>query len=1722
MYTAMNTRNTRELAAPTAPVGLNASRTQMLEINESIQTDTGKVYRSAVRSKVWSFIAVMLGLLALGSSTVAQTSTPLTIDCPPNRTNWLCGVSSFAFVSYSLPTTTGSCPTNAIVTCTPPSGGTFILGTTTVSCRATNSCRQSATCNFNITVVRDTVPPVIQCPTNRIVWLCGTASTARVSFTLPSATDNADSNVVVSCSPTPNSSFPLGTSTVTCTATDDCTNRTTCTFTVTIARDTTPPVIQCPPSINGTACSASGAVATYPTPTATDNADFNVAVACSPVSGSVFPLGSTTVTCTATDNCTNQTACTFLVRVTRDTTPPVITCPSNRLVWTCSPTGTVENFNTPTATDNLDATPTVACSPPSGSVFPLGTNIVTCTATDDCTNRSICSFTVTVRPPLLYDGLCHTPLGLAVLNVNTNDELEISGFGTSGRDGVRIDLGESQGLRWSINLPAGDVDGRDFLIWQRGGSPAGADVPISNMAYTFKQGRLTVTPSATSYEFKLLLRGEVVHRQTGRSGSFDIPECHHVEQEHCVGEEFAGINPRLPYCINFLTVECDWDTTTGPVRADALVVTPEDPLPPFTAITSIEILGRNLPVLTLHTERLLMFGSPEQPSIPHRALGQARLVAEDGTLTLADLGPSGMDGARIELGERQGLRWRMENPPGLPEGDMDIEVLGRTAAGAEVPIRRISHHYRSGRTSVTPGTGPYEFKLLLRGQVVFQQAGRTGDVDIPECHHVENEHCVGDPFAGWSPFVPYCLNVLTIECDWETPAGPVRADTLVLTPEDPVPSVTAISAVQILGRNVRNLPVLKLHEERVLTFSGSELELACPSNITSRTCSTNPVPVSFPPPVVSGGTCTLPASVVCVPSSGSLFPPGVTTVQCTATNVCGERAVCSFTVTVLADTTPPVITCPTNRTVTTSNPLGAPLSLNVETDDDWDAVPTVACVPPLTSVFPIGVTMVTCTATDDCGNRSQCNFKVTVVAGPGLPGTDTNGDGLSDIWQAHFNAHGLAPGEDTDGDGASNDDESLVGTDPQSASSVFELTISTELKAGGGLCVSVSARRRFDHIGNFNFRPEYKRALSQEFVWEPIGTPVRGTEYPYIRWEVPITGPLVPPTLSTQGFFRVVVNNMDDDGDGITAWEESIIGTSDLTPNTHGNPGGDYLAAQDWIVACGQVMFSPSVWNIDVPSARIQGRFLLNSRPFPSSFLQGANFFLRRISTGDEVYLGLSNNDTFDRRVVPGIYDVIYEHKIGDEVPLNSVAVVIAGLEISGDQVFDIDVPMVGVSGAYLLNGVPFSVSSIEFGKVLVRDAQTRSLTMLGDTRDQTYSARLIPGTYDLMFSHGSGNTVPANVLTAFRRDVPIMVSGPLDMDVPTVSVTGIFTVNGAPTPGSVNDSGYIYLVDPDTGSKLLLGSTRFGHYQRALIPGAYDVVYEQISAISMPANLSARFLAGVQFVADGTNDINIPVVEISGAFLVNGVPAPNNSLDFANIQLRQGEDTVYLGQTRFGHFSVRVIPGTYNVNFESLSSGSIMPANTNAVIASVVIAGPTVFDINIPAVDFAADVRFNGGNFPGPIAGESARLFLEDPLTGDLIPLAFDYPTSDHVARRMVRGTYRVRYEYESGTTLPRNTFATLGSSLVLTQNVQTVIDVRAVALSGDFLLNSGAFPGGPFAGVTARSLLPGDSLYLGGTQSGAYSTVIVPGRYSAFYNWTVGDLIPRNQNARLICPRR
>jgi len=80
-----------------------------------------------------------------------------------------------------------------------------------------------------------------------------------------------------------------------------------------------------------------------------------------------------------------------------DDTPPTITCPADMTMGATNPDGVVVTF-TATATDACDPNPTVTCTPPSGSTFPIGTTAVSCTATDASGHQASCSFTVRVTP----------------------------------------------------------------------------------------------------------------------------------------------------------------------------------------------------------------------------------------------------------------------------------------------------------------------------------------------------------------------------------------------------------------------------------------------------------------------------------------------------------------------------------------------------------------------------------------------------------------------------------------------------------------------------------------------------------------------------------------------------------------------------------------------------------------------------------------------------------------------------------------------------------------------------------------------------------------------------------------------------------------------------------------------------------------------------------------------------------------------------------------------------------------------------------------------------------------------------------------------------------------------------------------------------------------------------------------------------------------------------
>lgn len=86
---------------------------------------------------------------------------------------------------------------------------------------------------------------------------------------------------------------------------------------------------------------------------------------------------------------------------TPDPDPPTLTCPANATASTTAAAGTVVNFTAPTVAAGKEPV-TVACTPASGSTFPMGATTVTCTGTDALNRTNSCSFTVTVsRTPQL-------------------------------------------------------------------------------------------------------------------------------------------------------------------------------------------------------------------------------------------------------------------------------------------------------------------------------------------------------------------------------------------------------------------------------------------------------------------------------------------------------------------------------------------------------------------------------------------------------------------------------------------------------------------------------------------------------------------------------------------------------------------------------------------------------------------------------------------------------------------------------------------------------------------------------------------------------------------------------------------------------------------------------------------------------------------------------------------------------------------------------------------------------------------------------------------------------------------------------------------------------------------------------------------------------------------------------------------------------------------------
>lgn len=282
---------------------------------------------------------------------------------------------------------------------------TFGLGASEVTVVVFDGTAEPVSCSTVVTIV-DTEDPVAMCGPDVVVDTDpGACNAADVVLPEPVISDNCGP-VTVSNNAPEAGTFPLGTTTVVWTFMDAGNNSVTCEQSVTV-EDNEPPVISTPADI--TVLHDSGtcdAVVYFGNATASDNC--GIASVTNNASGNnIFPVGTTEIVWTVTDDSGNQAVSTQFVNVTN--TDPVADAGNDEIIECTSPTGTSVSLDGSASSDPdtgdilsyqwsavgitfddpASATPTAA--------FPLGSTTVTLVVSDQCDAKNAIDVIIVVE-----------------------------------------------------------------------------------------------------------------------------------------------------------------------------------------------------------------------------------------------------------------------------------------------------------------------------------------------------------------------------------------------------------------------------------------------------------------------------------------------------------------------------------------------------------------------------------------------------------------------------------------------------------------------------------------------------------------------------------------------------------------------------------------------------------------------------------------------------------------------------------------------------------------------------------------------------------------------------------------------------------------------------------------------------------------------------------------------------------------------------------------------------------------------------------------------------------------------------------------------------------------------------------------------------------------------------------------------------------------------------
>ncbi len=338
---------------------------------------------------------------------------------------------------------------------------------------------------------------------------------------------------------------------------------------------------------------------------------------------------------------------------------------------------------------------------------------------------------------------------------------------------------------------------------------------------------------------------------------------------------------------------------------------------------------------------------------------------------------------------------------------------------------------------------------------------------------------------------------------------------------------------------------------------------------------------------------------------------------------------------------------------------------------------------------------------------------------------------------------------------------------------------------------------------------------------------------------------------------------------------------------------------------------STTALDINVESIASRVAFTLNGQAFPNSPYERGHFYLTNDS-GSEAFIGSSLDDNQVVNIIPGVYDIEYRNLDSLSItPINKKAIVHHDYNVIG--AISVDVQSVQLSVSATLNGEAFPQSNYSDGNIELYDAETDSYDFLGNTRDEIENLSIVSGTYDVVYSHEDGATVPQNHRATVATEVDLTSNAQINLDISGFNLTGAITLNGAAFPFNQYDYANIILRGTNSQEDIVLFSSYAQQEPIMVLPGTYDVYYACQVCTEIPFNTSARIYENLQVDSNTEITIDLESVRIEVFKTLNGGDFPATPYQSGIIWGGLGEeDRIDLGRTNNSQADIIVIAGDY------------------------------------------------------------------------------------------------------------------------------------------------------------------------------------------------------------------